>query len=74
MTTFFMFGNYSSDSLKRASSDRTKEAQAIIQKLGGKVNSMYALLGRYDLILIVEFSDMENAMKASIELNKMSLL
>jgi uncharacterized protein with GYD domain len=71
MTTFFMFGKYSSASIKEISAERTVKATAFIEKLGGEVKSGYALLGKYDLILIIEFPDEEKAMKASVGLSKM---
>jgi uncharacterized protein with GYD domain len=36
------------------------------------VNSMYALLGKYDIVLITDFPGVAEVMKASIELNKLT--
>jgi uncharacterized protein with GYD domain len=72
MSTFFMLGRYSSEAVKGFSSKRTNEAIGTIEKLGGKVNAMYALLGAYDLVLIVNFPGLEEAMKASIALTKLT--
>ena len=72
MATFIMLGKYSSDAMKGASADRTKKATGAIEKLGGKVNSMYALLGGYDLVLTVDFPGIEEAMKASVSLGKLT--
>ncbi len=72
MSTFFMFGKYSSEAIKGISAGRTAKAVSIIEKLGGKVNSMYALLGGYDLILIVDFPGSQEAMKASVALYKLT--
>ena len=69
MATFFMFGTYSSEALKAASSERTKKAQELFKSLGGEIKSMYALLGKHDLVLITELPGIEQAVKASIELN-----
>ena len=69
MQTFFIIGKYSSDSIKDMSVDRTSKATVLIQELGGIVVSMYALLGGYDLCLIVELADTETAMKASLGLS-----
>jgi uncharacterized protein with GYD domain len=49
MATFCMFGRYSSEALKGMSAKRTKESESLIKKFGGKVESMYALLGEKDL-------------------------
>jgi uncharacterized protein with GYD domain len=72
MATFFLFGRYTSDALKGISAKRTAEATDLIKKIGGKVNAAYALLGKQDLVLIVEFPDVEHAMKASIGLSKLT--
>ncbi len=72
MSRFFMLGKYSSEAVKGLSSERTNEAVSSIEKLGGKVDSMYALVGGYDLVLVVDFPGLEEAMKASIVLNKLT--
>jgi len=66
MQTFFLMGKYSSGAVKDMSVDRTEKATSLIQELGGKVKAMYALLGGYDLCLIVDLNDTETAMKASL--------
>ncbi len=72
MTTFLMFGNYSSDAVKKISSERTKKAESIIKKSGGKLVSIYALLGQYDLIFITKFPGIAEAMKASLALSELT--
>jgi len=72
MATFFMFGKYSSEALKEMSAERTDKAVDLIKKFGGEVDSMYALLGEQDLVLIVDFPGVEQAMKASVALTKMT--
>jgi uncharacterized protein with GYD domain len=72
MATFFMFGKYSSEGLQEMSSERTGKAVGLIKKFDGKVNSVYALLGEQDLVLIVDFPGVEQAMKASVALTKMT--
>ena len=52
MSTFIMFGRYSQDALKGISAKRTEKAREIIEKAGGKILSMYALLGKIDLVTI----------------------
>ena len=71
MITCFMFGNYTSESLKKISADRTKEAVTLIHELGGKITSMYALLGEHDLIFIVDFTDVNQAIQTSVTLSKL---
>jgi uncharacterized protein with GYD domain len=72
MATFFMFGKYSPESIKGISSKRTTKAAEIIKGLGGKINSKYALLGEKDLVLIVDFPSIEQVIKASVALHRLT--
>jgi len=72
MSTFFMFGKYSSEAIKEISIERTEEAKNIIEKCGGKLESIYALLGAFDLVIIANYPGNEEAMKASIGLNRLT--
>ena len=72
MSTFFMFGKYSSEAVKQISAERTGKATSLIEGFGGKVNSMYALLGQHDLVLIVDLPGVEEAMKTSLALSKLT--
>ena len=72
MATFFMFGRYSADAIKGMSIKRTKEAESLIKKFKGEVQGMYSLLGGKDLVFIVTFPGIEQAMKASVALGKMT--
>ena len=72
MATFIMFGKYSSESLKGISEDRTNQSRKLIERFKGKLNSIYVMLGEYDLMFITEFPGMEEAMMASVMLNKLS--
>ena len=49
--------------------NRVKE---IIETNGGKVISMYAVLGEHDLVFTLDFPDAEKAMAASVALNKLT--
>ena len=69
MPIFMMFGKYSTDALKKVSSKRTRKAVEIIKKNGGKVISMYAVLGEHDLVLTLDFPNAEKALLASATLN-----
>lgn len=68
MTRCLMMGKYSPESIKDISPNRTEKAVNLIKELGGKVSSMYALLGGFDLLFIVDFPKLETAMKASLAL------
>lgn len=69
MPIFMMFGKYSTEALKKISSERTKKAVEIIKKNGGKVISMYAVLGEHDLVFTLDFPDAEKALSTSVALN-----
>lgn len=71
MTTFFMFGKYSVDAARAASAKRTEKAVTVIQSIGGELKAAYALLGQTDLVLIVDFPGVHEAIKASVELSKL---
>jgi uncharacterized protein with GYD domain len=72
MAKFLMLGKYSVDGVKGIAAERTKKVVEIIQKSGGKVNAMYALLGKYDLSFVVDFPGNDDAMKASIAITKLT--
>ena len=65
MATYIMLGKYTTEGIKGASADRTKKIQDLIQKCGGTVEAMFALLGEYDLAFRVSFPGPAEAMKAS---------
>ena len=72
MATFFMFGSYSAEALKGMSKKRTDAVTKLVKKQGGEVVSMYALLGKTDLVFIVKFPDTAGAMKASVAIAKIT--
>ncbi|MFA5232019.1 MAG: GYD domain-containing protein [Candidatus Omnitrophota bacterium] len=72
MAKFFMYGKYTKEALGGISADRTTKALDVIARAGGKVNSMYALLGKYDIVLITDFPGVADVMKASVALNKLT--
>ncbi len=72
MPIFMMFGKYSRESLNDASERRTKKVVKIIEKNGGKVISMYAVMGEHDLVFTLDFPDAEKAMSASMALKMLT--
>ncbi len=72
MPIFMMFGKYSKEALKEVSPERTKKAVRIISANGGKVISMYAVLGEHDLVLTLDFPDSEKALMTSVALNQLT--
>jgi uncharacterized protein with GYD domain len=65
-------GKYSSEALKGISPERTDKAVEQIKKNGGKVVSMYAVLGEHDLVFTLDFPDAEKALATSVALNKLT--
>lgn len=72
MLRFLMLGKYTLEGVKGITSKRTDEVKSLIEKNGGKVISMYALIGTYDLAFIVDFPGISEVMKASVELTKLT--
>lgn len=74
MAKFLMLGKYSIEAIKGITADRTKKVTETIEKAGGKVNTMYALLGKYDLVFVVDFPGVTEAIKASVALTRMTAI
>lgn len=72
MATFFMFGNYSTESLNGICYNRTKECMRCIKDLGGEIKTMHALLGQYDLVFVAELPGVQEAMKAAVALGRIT--
>ena len=72
MATFLMYGKYSADAIKKISAERTAKAAKLVESHGGKIEAMYATLGEHDLVLVVSLPSVEDAMKTSIALAKMT--
>ena len=72
MATYVMTGKYSAESIKGINAGRTGKAREVIEKNGGKIQSMYALLGERDLLLVVDLPDNAAAVKASLGLTKLT--
>lgn len=72
MATFCMIGKYNQHSLDSVSSKRTKDAEHLIARYQGTIKAMYALLGENDLVFIVDLPTIEDAMKVSIGLAKLT--
>lgn len=70
MAKFLMLGKYSLEGVKGISKERTNKVVEAIEKAGGKVNAMYALLGKYDLAFVVDFPGNAEAIKASVSITK----
>jgi len=72
MPIFLMFGKYTSEGVKGISSERTAKARDLIREKGGKVISMYAVMGEHDLVFTIDFPGADEAMAASVALYKLT--
>lgn len=72
MNTYLMFGKYSSEAVKGIKSERTREANHLIEDNGGEIVAQYTLLGENDLLFIVNFPSVEDVIKSSVALNKLT--
>ena len=72
MSIFLMFGKYSSDGAKDISSSRTEKARTVIQKNGGKIISMFAVMGEHDLVFTIDFPDADKAIATSVALYRLT--
>lgn len=70
MTTFIMTGRYSAEALKQISAKRTTKGIEIVQQCGGKFVAAYATMGKADVLVIAEFPSVNEAIQASVALNK----
>ncbi len=71
MAIYVMLGKYSLEGVKGISAKRSDEARAVIKPHGGELNAVYALLGEFDLVAIIELPDTARAMQTSAALTKL---
>jgi uncharacterized protein with GYD domain len=67
-----MFGKYSSEAAKEISTDRTEKTCEVIRKNGGKIISMYDVMGEHDLVFTIDFPDADKAIATSVALYKLT--
>ncbi len=72
MGTFMMLGKYNQSALKSVSATRTRKAEHLIARYQGSIKAMYALLGEYDLVIIVDLPGIEEAIRVSISLTNLT--
>ena len=72
MPIYLMFGRYTTEGVKGISSERTEKARDLIRENGGKVISMYAVMGEHDLVFTIDFPGADDAMAASVALYKLT--
>ena len=71
MATYFLMGRYSQQALGQLSAERTNKTKAYVEKCGGKLKSIHALLGDTDLVLIADLPGTKEAIRASLGLSKL---
>lgn len=72
MATFIMLGKYSAQGLKSASAVRTRKAEHLVAKMRGRIINIYALMGEYDLLLLIDLPGMSDAITLSAGLTKLT--
>ncbi len=72
MIIFFMLTGSSSERLKGIRPRNKRKAENLIRRFGGRIESMYTVLGKEDLLLISTFPGVEQAMKASAALKELT--
>lgn len=72
MATFLMLGKYTNESLEGISAARTRKAEQVVEDSGGEIKAAYALLGFYDIALIVDLPGAEEATRVSMAFYKMT--
>jgi uncharacterized protein with GYD domain len=72
MATYFLTGTYGADAIKGISPKRTADVTTMIKDMGGKIVSIYLLLGEKDLVIIAEFPGLREAMKGSVSISEMT--
>jgi uncharacterized protein with GYD domain len=70
MTTFIMMGRYTSQGVKEISFQRSRKGIEIVQQCGGKFLTGYILMGETDVLVVAEFPGINEAIKASVLLNR----
>jgi uncharacterized protein with GYD domain len=72
MQTFVMLGKYSADSVKGMSPKRTQKTEEMVRKMGGTIHSMYALLGAFDILFVLDLPSADDAMRLSVSLSRLT--
>lgn len=70
MPTYVLLTGFTRRGIERVhdSPDRTEEAKALVESVGGTWRGFFATMGRYDGVVIADFPDDETAARASLAL------
>lgn len=71
MSLYLMYGKYQTGTMQDISSERTEKAKQVIEENGGTLEAGYAVLGRSDLLFIVDFPDIADVVKTSLTMKDM---
>jgi len=72
MSTYIMFGKYTAEGFAKMSPERTEKIIEFIKEHEGEIHKMYAILGQFDLLFMVDFPSTEKAVHASLTVSKYS--
>ena len=72
MALFMMFGKYTTEAIKGISAERTEKAVDLIKNQGGEVVSMYAMVGKHDLVFTLDLPGVEKALATSVALKELT--
>jgi uncharacterized protein with GYD domain len=70
MSTYVLLGRYTPEAIRGINAKRTQMAHDLAVKFKGKINSVYALCGKNDLLLITEFPSTGEALQFSVALTR----
>lgn len=74
MARYLMLGKYSPEGIKGIKAERTKKVVGLIKKNGGRIIGMYALIGPYDLALLIDMPNNASLMKTAIAITKLTAI
>lgn len=72
MQKFIMLGKYSTQALQGMSVQRTQKAKDLVKHFGGEIEAVYAMLGDWDLVVVASMPGLNEAMKLSVALTKLT--
>ncbi len=72
MPVYMMFGTYTPEALRGISPERTEQVTRVVERNGGKVQAMYAVMGEHDLVLILDLPDAEKAMMTAVAIERLT--
>lgn len=65
---YLILGKYSNHGIANVSSHRTSKLTELVNQIGGQLRDSYALLGQFDIALIVDLPDNSSAVKLAATL------